>query len=390
MRPGPPLFTRTFILTAVATLAFFASGSMQLPIIPDFLRERTASSDAAIGVFLGAFSVTGLLLRPRVGRALDRGGRIRFMVAGGAITTVSTLAYPLIDSYAGLIGVRMFHGIAIAFYYTAASTLVADTAPEERRGEALSYFSMMLYLGFAIGPAAGLALADWKGFNVAFGVSAALGLASTVVALLLRDPPLPHAPETIELERRPLLNRAALFPAGVLLTGSLAFAAAINFSADYAETRGIDGRSLYFPVMAVTVIATRFVAGRLTDRYGRIVVAAPGLVLVAAAMFVEAAASGLGMLLASAVLFGVGFGCLFPSLMAYTVDRVPANERGSAMATYTSAIDLAIGIGSPLLGVIKGAAGYPTVYAVSGAVAAFGVVILIVGTARRGVPVGEI
>lgn len=381
MRARPALFTRTFLLTAAATLAFFASLSMQLPIFPDLLRQRTGSSDAMIGLFIGAFSATGLLLRPRVGRALDRGGRIRFMVAGGAITAVASLGYPLVDSYAALIGVRLFHGIAIACYYTAASTLVADTAPAERRGEALSYFSMMLYLGFAIGPAAGLAIADWRGFDAAFWVTSGLGAAATVVALLLREPPLPHAPETIDMEQRPLINRAALFPAAVLLLGAVPFAAAVNFTADYAAARGIGGRGLYFPAMALTVIATRFFAGRLSDRVGRLAVAAPGIALVGAAMLLEAAARSLGALLGAGIVFGIGFGCLFPSLMAYTVDRVPPHERGSAMATYTSAFDLAMGAGSPLLGAIKGAAGYPVMYGAAGVIGLAGVAVLVAGAA---------
>jgi MFS family permease len=379
MRARPPLFTRTFVLTAVATLAFFCSLSMQLPIFPDFLRERAGSSDAMIGVFIGAFSITALLLRPAIGRALENGGRIRFLMAGGAISAGASIGYALLNSIGWLLAVRLFHGIAVACYYTAASTLVADGAPDERRGEALSYFSMMLYLGFAIGPAAGLALREVAGFSAVFGVTAALGGVAIVVPLVIREPPLPHAPETIEIERRPLLNRAALFPAGVLLTGAFAFAAAINFSADYATERGIDGRGLYFPAMALTVIVTRVVAGRLSDRYGRVVVAAPGLALVGIGMFVEAAASSIVPLVASAILFGAGFGALFPTLMAFAVDRVPARERGSAMATYTAAIDLGIGAGAPLLGAVKGAAGYPAMYVVSGAIALIGVAILLVG-----------
>jgi MFS family permease len=131
--------------------------------------------------------------------------------------------------------------------------------------------------------------------------------------------------------------------------------------------------------MALTVIVTRVVAGRLSDRYGRVVVAAPGLALVGIGMFVEAAASSIVPLVASAILFGAGFGALFPTLMAFAVDRVPARERGSAMATYTAAIDLGIGAGAPLLGAVKGAAGYPAMYVVSGAIAFIGVAILLVG-----------
>jgi predicted MFS family arabinose efflux permease len=74
----------------------------------------------------------------------------------------------------------------------------------------------------------------------------------------------------------------------------------------------------------------------------------------------------------------------YPSMMALAVDLVQPHERGSAMATFTSAFDIGFGVGSPMLGAISGASGYPAMYAVASVFAVASLAALLVGTARRG------
>src|SRR2546428_820768 len=99
----PPLLTRTFALTCAATLFFYLSLQMQVPIFPDFLRSRAHSSDAAIGLFIGAFTGLAVLARPLVGRALGRRTRRAFMASGGVISALASLGYGTQRSFAVLI-----------------------------------------------------------------------------------------------------------------------------------------------------------------------------------------------------------------------------------------------------------------------------------------------
>jgi MFS family permease len=50
------------------------------------------------------------------------------------------------------------------------------------------------------------------------------------------------------------------------------------------------------------------------------------------------------------VLCGAGLGYSFPIMFALVVERAPADERGSAMAAFTTTGDTGALIGSPLLG----------------------------------------
>lgn len=376
----PPLYSRNFALACAATLLFFTSLMMQIPVFPDLLRARARASDAVIGIFIGLFNITGVLFRPLLGRAVARRPRRIFMATGALITIPAAVGYWAAGSLAWLIPIRLFHGTAIACFYTSSSTLVADLAPQERRGEALSFFSMFLYLGLAIGPALGLALEAAGGFGLVFGTSAAIALVCALIAREVRESPPPPGP----VNPQPLISREALFPGAVLALAAVGYAAAIGFTADMAKAAGVSGRGLYFPVLAGTVILTRFFSGRASDRYGRMTIAAPGLILVGAAMVLESGAGSISPLLASAVVFGLGFGCFFPSMMAFTIDRVSTAARASAMGTFTAAFDLGFGVGSPVIGAVKGARGYPAMYRVAAGSVAAGLLVLLVGRVRAG------
>jgi MFS family permease len=303
------------------------------------------------------------------------------MMLGGIVTAVAAVLYLASGNLAYLMAVRLAHGLSIAAYYTAASTMVADAAPEERRGEALSYFSMFLYVGLAGGGALGLALHEGPGLTAVFLASAGIGVACALISISIPEPRA-HTPEGIEIERHPLISRPALFPGAVLALGAFGYASILNFTADFAGAEGIGGRTLYFPVLAGSVVVVRLFAGLVSDRFGRLVVGGPGLALFAIGVLVQSGARDTGSLLLAAAIAGIGFGFFFPSMMAFTIDRVRPVERGSAMGTFTGAFDLGFGIGSLALGTIKDATDYPTMYRGAAAFVAVGVLLLVAGARR--------
>jgi len=122
--------------------------------------------------------------------------------------------------------------------------------------------------------------------------------------------------------------------------------------------------------------------GRLSDRRGRVAVAAPGLLLTFVALLVLSQAGSMTMLLVVAVLYGAGVGAAQPTLMAMTVDRAQPQERGAAMGTFTTAMDLGIGIGSVVWGVVAQAFGFSTMYVAASLLGLVGVAALLAGSAR--------
>ena len=88
------IFHRDFILVSCAQFAFSASIHILIPTLPIYL-ARSGSKEAEIGVLIGALSVSALVLRPFVGKALLRIPERKFMIVGALLSAISCAAFLL-------------------------------------------------------------------------------------------------------------------------------------------------------------------------------------------------------------------------------------------------------------------------------------------------------
>ena len=116
-----------------------------------------------MGLAVGSLSLTAVVFQPIAGRVGDRRGRRILVVAGSLIVAASVAAYTLADALAVLVGLRLATGVGEALIFVGAATIVTDIAPEERRGEAISIYTLGLWGGLALGPFLGeLVLGDGR------------------------------------------------------------------------------------------------------------------------------------------------------------------------------------------------------------------------------------
>jgi predicted MFS family arabinose efflux permease len=66
---------------------------------------------------------------------------------------------------------------------------------------------------------------------------------------------------------------------------------------------------------------------------------------------------------AGAILSGIGFSLVFPSLGIEAVRRVPPASRGAALGAYVASFDVGFGLAGPITGTVVGALGYPSAFA---------------------------
>ena len=147
-----PLLTRAFVLLGVADLAYFTSVGVAVLLLPRWSTGPVGSDEAGAGLAFGAFAITALVCRPYAGRLADRHGRRWLMIFGAALCAVGMAALPFATSLAAVVAIRLVQGVAEAAFFVGGFALLADLAPAERLGEAISYNSLGLYLGFALGP----------------------------------------------------------------------------------------------------------------------------------------------------------------------------------------------------------------------------------------------
>jgi MFS family permease len=368
----PSLITPAFVLIGLATLAYFVAENIVLPILPLYVRGQLGGGDVAVGIVVGAFSVTALLVRPWAGRLADRRGRRLPMVLGVAIFTASVAGYTLARSVAVLVAMRLLTGVGEAFFFTAAASAIADMAPDERRGEAISFFSLALWTGIAIGPVVGELVLHEGRFSSVWLVSAAFGLLAGTLALRIRVPGLAG-----EERRGHLIHRAALLPGGTLLTSILGAAGFFAFVPLYSRELGLSGARLVFVVFSGLVLAIRLFGARLPDRLGPVRTSTMSLAVSALGLAVMGVWTTTAGLFAATAVYGVGQALAFPGLMTLALRDVPSGERGAVVATFTSFVDIGFGIGPATLGFVADASGYPAVFLTGAGVAALGLVAFV-------------
>lgn len=86
------IVSRDFILSFFAQFVFSSVFCILIPAIPIYLLKFGAK-EGEIGFLIGIFSVSSLILRPFVGKALLTVSERRFMIAGTLIYVFSCLAY---------------------------------------------------------------------------------------------------------------------------------------------------------------------------------------------------------------------------------------------------------------------------------------------------------
>jgi MFS family permease len=338
---------------AVTFCGLVGVGSV-LPVLPRYIHGPLGAGDVAVGVVIGAYAVTGLLLRPVAGRFADTRGRKPTVLVGAMLVALSGLLYLPALGIAGLIAARLILGAGEGAVYTAGSAWIVDLAPEERRGRVLGLYGLAVWGGLSVGPLLGEVLLDAGGYDLVWIVAAALPVLGALIALAARDPfvPLAHA------EPHPLIAPEAVGPGFAVGLASFGYAAVATFIVLHLESRGVGHGATVFAAFAAMIVLTRLVFGDLPDRMGAAPVAIAATVGEAVGLLLIAVAHSLPVALAGGIAMGAAFALLNPSLMLIALGRVSQQARGAAMGTYTAFFDAGVGLGAPIAGVVAALTNY--------------------------------
>lgn len=372
-RPGRS-FAGIFFVTFCGLIAV---GSV-LPVLPRYIRGPLGENDLAVGVVIGAYAITGLLLRPVAGRIADRRGRKPTVLLGATLLAGSGLLYLPSLGLAGLIAARLVLGVGEGSVYTAGSAWIVDLAPPERRGRVLGLYGLAVWGGLSVGPLAGELLLEASGYRAVWLFAAAMPLLGALVASRVPDrfQPLTHA------EPHPLIAPEAVRPGMAVALASIGYAAVATFIVLHLEARGVGHGATVFAAFAAMIVLTRLAIGDLPDRVGAAPVAIGATLGEAVGLLTIAVAHSLPVALAGGMAMGAAFSLLNPALMLIAVDRVSAAARGAAMGTFTAFFDAGVGLGAPLAGLVAALSDYEGAFLVSAAIAV-GSALLILATLHR-------
>jgi MFS family permease len=352
------LLTRPFVLAVLAEFGVCLTIGMLLATLPLYAKGPLDAGSVGVGLVVGSLSLTAVVFQPIAGRIGDRRGRRILVVAGALVVAVSVTGYAFADALAVLVALRLVSGVGEALIFVGAATIVTDIAPEERRGEAISIYTLGLWGGLAVGPFIGeLVLGDGR-YDAVWLTAAGFSFAAVALGLGLPE----TRPEHTGPRNERLLHPASLRPGLVLIASVFGFAGFSAFVALYARELGLDGAGAAFLVFALVVVAIRVLGRQIPDRLGPKRASATALALLAIGLATIGLWNESAGLYAGTVVFAAGQALAFPSLLLLAVAGTPASERSSVVGTFTACADLGIAIGALALGGVAAAAGYDAVF----------------------------
>ncbi|WP_042357314.1 MFS transporter [Bacillus rubiinfantis] len=340
----------------VGNLFVFMSFQMLIPIFPPYIKSLGAEG-IEIGLVTALFSIGAVLSRPIIGFMLEYRARKAIVLMGAVLLLVITVFYPLSRIIFIFLLFRFLHGLAWGWSTTVNGTAAADTIPMSRLGEGMGYYGLSVTIGMVIAPSLGILLYGITSFKNLIFISAILGIIAVILFIFANY----RTPETVRQTRREdlkftyfgsFIDKTAWFPAFITLLISLGYGTITTFIVIFGQEREISHIFLFYIVNAIFSSVSRPFAGRWFDEKGPRGLVVMCTIITFAGMWVLSFAHSDFSIAIAGGLFGIGFGCVIPTLQSWALVITPEHRRGVVNGMIFSAIDLGIGISGLIFGLV--------------------------------------
>ena len=328
---------------------------MIVPELPDYLTSLGGGEYK--GLIIALFTVTAGLSRPFSGKLADTIGRIPVMIIGAGVCFVVGFLYPMFNSVWVFFLLRFLHGFSTGFKPTGTAAYIADIVPPHRRGEAMGIAGIFGSTGMAAGPSIGSTIAANYSIEWMFYTSSVVAALSVLILIGMKetvDNKQKFSPKLLLIKPDEIIEPRVFNPSIVFILTSFSFGAVLTLIPDLTKDLGYENKGIFFTVFVISSLLIRFLAGKASDKYGRVIVLKVAAAAIIIADLMIAYTTSKPMLIASGILFGVAVGMNTPTLYAWTVDLALDAFRGKALATMYIALEIGIGSGAFISGLIYG------------------------------------
>lgn len=345
------------ILFLINTVNFF--DRLIIGAVGEPIRREFELSDTSLGLLSTAFTLLYAFVGIPFGRLADRVPRKRILAAGVFVWSLLTFASGFARNFTQIFLLRLGVGVGEASCAPAATSLISDLFPEDKRARAMSIFMLGLPVGIALSFAVSGWVSQAYGWRTAFFVAGFPGLLLAAAALFIREPLRSDAPTVASTTSfswepfRRVFSSQTMF--WLILSGAVhnfSLYALSSFMTPYLmRFHDLDIRDANIIAMLVNGIFTLpglifgGIAGDLAKRWRT----NGGLIVVAAATLLSVPLFYTGIMAeaGSTTVFLLAMGSAFALMYFYysityatIADITPRELRGTAMAVYFMAMYL--------------------------------------------------
>lgn len=371
------LVTSTLILFDVAFYSAIA------PLLPGYVDDLGLGETGA-GILSAAYAAGTLLASLPAGLLATRAGPRRTVLFGLGLLGISSVVFGFGENIVVLDVARFSQGVAGALVWSGALAWLIAAAPAERRGSVIGTALGTAVAGALIGPALG-AVAVEVGTEAVF--SAVLGISGLFAVLVVRTPDAGVQEKQALAEiraamlSRPVVTATAFVAIPSAMFGAIELLVPLRID-DLGGGAGVIAAG--FIVGAAIEATLAPLSGRYSDRAGRRAPFAGGLVVAAVGMVAIAAAQAVGVVIAGLLIASLGAGLCFAPALTMLTEGAESGQLHQGLAAGLS--NMAWATGQVLGGVGGGAIADVAGFAVPCLIVAAALLATAAYAARRELP----
>lgn len=368
------MWNRDFILLTFSNFFMCITYYALISALPVYLVNELHAGKSQVGVVLAAYTIASVIIRPFSGFALDKFGRRTVFLIALIIYTGLFVGYLIAISIAALIFLRFAQGLTWGVTTISGSTIAVDIIPTAQRGEGIGYFALSTTMGMSVGPVVGAFIIHHGGYSELFFSALIISLASFILAYLIRLPKRLTTKRDIEFNVHNLFHKKSVLPSINLLIIMTTYGGLLSFIALFGREMGIENTSLFFLIFAIGIATSRIAAGKTFDRKGPKGILTLCLSLLIVSFPWLALGHNALAFYSSALIIGFGIGVVFPTFQTIVNNLATSENRGAANSTLYTALDLGMGLGMIVSGLIAQYLSIAAVFQISSAVCVAGLV----------------
>ena len=354
------------VSVAIFNFASYLTIGLPLAVLPGYVHDVMGFSAFWAGLVISLQYFATLLSRPYAGRYADLFGPKKIVIFGLCGCFLSGLGYFMagLNTDAALLSLillcagRLVLGIGQSFAGTGSTLWGVGVVGSLHIGRVISWNGIVTYGAMAIGAPLGVWIFHLGGMKLLAGVIMAIALVAILCAL-------PRKPVTASkgkpLPFRAVLGKVWLYGMALAL-GSAGFGVIATFITLFYDAKGWDDAAFALTLFSAAFVGTRLLFPNGINRFGGLNVALVCFAVEIVGLLLVGMAFSPWMAKLGTFLTGAGFSLVFPALGVVAVKAVPAQNQGSALATYTVFMDMSLGITGPLAGLLMAWAGVSSIY----------------------------